>query len=102
MSIWAWVAIGILLAINIAAFVSFGLDKRRALRERERLPEWHLLTMAFFGGAAGAVLGQQIFRHKTRKQPFRTILIGAVVVNIIAAALVLSPEVREYVAGLVR
>jgi len=29
-------------------------------------------------------------------------LIGAVVVNIIAAALVLSPEVREYVAGLVR
>ena len=56
--------------------------------------------MAFLGGAAGAVLGQQIFRHKTRKQPFRTILIGAVLVNIAAAALVLSPEVREYVIGL--
>lgn len=100
MAVWMWIAIGLLIALNIAAFVSFGLDKQRALRERERLPEWHLLTMAFLGGAAGAVLGQQIFRHKTRKQPFRTILIGAVVLNIIAAALVLSPEVRDYVIGL--
>lgn len=102
MAVWMWISIGILLAINIAAFVSFGLDKQRALRERERLPEWHLLMMAFLGGAAGAVLGQQVFRHKTRKQPFRAILIGAVVVNLIAAALVLSPEVRDYVTGLVR
>ncbi len=102
MAVWVWIAIGILIALNVAAFVSFGLDKQRALRERERLPEWHLLTMAFLGGAAGAVLGQQIFRHKTRKQPFRTILIGAVVLNIVVAAFVLSPELREYVMGLVR
>ncbi len=100
MAVWMWIAIGLLIALNIAAFVSFGIDKQRALQERQRLPEWHLLTMAFLGGAAGAVLGQQIFRHKTRKQPFRTILIGAVVLNIIAAALVLSPEVRDYVIGL--
>ncbi|MCW5760233.1 MAG: DUF1294 domain-containing protein [Phenylobacterium sp.] len=95
-----WVAIAALIALNIAAFVSFGADKARAERERQRLPEWHLLTMALFGGAAGAIAGQYFFRHKTRKQPFRTLLIGAAVVNLAVAALVLSPEVRAYVAGL--
>ena len=76
MALWMWIAIGILLAINITAFVLFGVDKERALRERQRLPEAHLLWLALFGGAAGAIAGQQFFRHKTRKQPFRTLLIG--------------------------
>ncbi len=101
MTIWAWIAIGALIVINIAAFVLFGMDKERALRERRRLPEAYLLWLALLGGAAGAIAGQQIFRHKTRKQPFRTLLIGAAVVNLIVAALVLSPEVRAYLAELV-
>ena len=33
-----------------------------------------LLGLALFGGALGALLGQQLFRHKTQKQPFRTLL----------------------------
>lgn len=101
MALWMWIALGILLAINITVFVLFGMDKERALRERRRLPEAYLLWLALFGGAAGAIAGQQFFRHKTRKQPFRTLLIGAAVVNLVAAAVVLSPEVRAYLAGLV-
>lgn len=84
-------------AINIAAFVAFGIDKDRAERERQRLPENHLLLLALFGGAVGAVAGQQFFRHKTRKQPFRTLLIGALLVNIAVAVWLLSPEVRAQV-----
>jgi uncharacterized membrane protein YsdA (DUF1294 family) len=30
--------------------------------------------LAFIGGSAGAVAGQKILRHKTRKQPFRKFL----------------------------
>lgn len=101
MAIWVWVAVVALIAINITAFVLFGMDKERALRERRRLPEAYLLWLALLGGAAGAIAGQQIFRHKTRKQPFRTLLIGAAVVNLVVAAVVLSPEVRDYLAGLV-
>lgn len=101
MALWMWIALGILIAINIIAFVLFGIDKERALRERRRLPEAYLLWLALLGGAAGAIAGQQIFRHKTRKQPFRTLLIGAAVVNLVVAAVVLSPEVRAYLAGLV-
>jgi uncharacterized membrane protein YsdA (DUF1294 family) len=91
------VALIALAAVNIAAFVAFGIDKDRAERERQRLPENHLLLLALFGGAVGAVAGQQFFRHKTRKQPFRTLLIGALLVNIAVAVWLLSPEVRAQV-----
>jgi len=96
---WMVIAIVAYIAVNIAAFAAFGLDKQRAEREHQRLPEAHLLLLALFGGALGAVLGQQIFRHKTRKQPFRALLIGAVIVNIAVAAWVLSPELRAEILG---
>jgi len=91
---WMFVLLAYLVVINIAAFAAFGMDKARAERERQRLPERHLLLLALFGGAAGAIAGQYFFRHKTRKQPFRTLLIGAAVVNLAVAAVALSPEVR--------
>ncbi|WP_313102832.1 DUF1294 domain-containing protein [Brevundimonas sp.] len=62
----------ILLALSIANLIAFGLfaiDKTRARSGRRRIPERTLLTAALFGGL-GAVLGQRLLRHKTRKQPF--------------------------------
>ena len=96
MAVWAW---GLYAVVNLVAFAAFGIDKRRAERERRRLPEAHLLLLALFGGALGAVLGQQVFRHKTLKQPFRALLIGAVIVNVAVAAWVLSPEFRTQIIG---
>ena len=55
-----------LAAINAAAFVMMGADKRRARRGRWRISEKALFAAALAGGSAGAVLGMQIFRHKTR------------------------------------
>lgn len=98
---WTVIAIVAYVVLNIVTFIVYRLDKKRAERERQRLPEWHLLLLAFIGGALGAVLAQQIFRHKTKKQPFRALLICAVIINIAMAAWVLSPEVRAYIVGLV-
>lgn len=55
---------------SCAAFILYGLDKRRAGTGGRRIPErtLHLLTLA--GGGPGAFLAQQTFRHKTRKLPF--------------------------------
>ena len=61
-----------LLAVNLAAFAAMGLDKSSAIRGVERIPEHTLLTLAAAGGSLGAVAAQQLFRHKTRKQPFAT------------------------------
>lgn len=63
-----------LAAINLAAFGAMGFDKRLAEQGRRRIPERDLLTLAAIGGAPGAIAAQQVFRHKTRKEPFRTLL----------------------------
>ncbi|WP_436355986.1 DUF1294 domain-containing protein [Brevundimonas sp. CEF1] len=54
---------------NLLAFSLFAVDKARARAGGRRIPERTLLTAALFGGL-GAWLGQQLLRHKTRKQPF--------------------------------
>ena len=55
-----------LVVMDAAAFVMMGADKRRARKGRWRIPEKALFAAALAGGSAGAVLGMQIFRHKTR------------------------------------
>jgi uncharacterized membrane protein YsdA (DUF1294 family) len=59
---------------NLLAFACFGADKRAAVAGDRRIPERTLLGIAAVGGGLGAVAGQQIFRHKTRKKPFRSLL----------------------------
>lgn len=76
----------ILFGINAISFCAFGWDKALAQRNQSRIPERTLLALALFGGALGALLGQQAFRHKTKKQPFRTLLWLCALANIAVAA----------------
>ena len=57
-------------AVNFLAFAAFGIDKALAEAGRSRISEANLLGLAFSGGTPGAYAGRQLFRHKTRKQPF--------------------------------
>lgn len=36
-----------------------------------RIPENTLLILGFLGGTLGAIIGQQLFRHKTTKKSFQ-------------------------------
>lgn len=56
--------------INLASFVLYGVDKRRARRGRWRIPESALILIAVIGGSVGALGGMYLFRHKTRKPRF--------------------------------
>jgi uncharacterized membrane protein YsdA (DUF1294 family) len=78
-----------LLGVNVAAFAAFGLDKRRAARGEWRIPERRLLGLAAAGGGAGAAAAQHLFRHKTVKEPFASLLRLIVTVQAIAAAFAL-------------
>ncbi|MBL4813140.1 MAG: DUF1294 domain-containing protein [Rhodobacteraceae bacterium] len=69
-----WLVIGWLWAINIAAYLAFYFDKQAAIRHDRRISERVLLTLALFGGSLGAKAAQRVFRHKTRKHPFATLL----------------------------
>lgn len=79
-----------LVAANVAAFVAFGLDKRRARDGGRRIPEKTLLMLALLGGSPGAKIAQRRFRHKTRKQPFRTLLNLIVVAQLLLVAVLLA------------
>ncbi|MCI8582096.1 MAG: DUF1294 domain-containing protein [Dorea sp.] len=55
---------------NLAAFLVYGLDKRRARQHQWRISERTLLGLALIGGSAGALAGMYLFRHKTKKLKF--------------------------------
>lgn len=59
-----------LILINAAAFILYGIDKKRAREGRWRIPEKILFGMAVIGGGAGALAGMSFFHHKTRKPRF--------------------------------
>ena len=52
--------------MSLVALFLYAADKRRAKRKRWRIAESVLLSVGFFGGAVGALLGMRLFRHKTK------------------------------------
>ncbi len=73
-------------AINAIAFVTYGLDKKKAHRGRRRIPESTLLFLAFIGGAIGAYFGMKVFHHKTRHRKFRILIPVFIVLQAALAA----------------
>ena len=63
-----------LLVINALALMLYGIDKRRAKKNRWRISEAVLQSVAFFGGSFGALLGMHLFRHKTNHRKFKILV----------------------------
>ena len=55
-----------LVVVFLIAFTVYGADKRRAKKDRRRVPEKTLFLLALIGGSVGAWAGMYTFRHKTR------------------------------------
>lgn len=60
-----------LIAINIATFFVYGIDKWKARRSMWRIPESTLLTLAVLGGSIGAFIGMRTWHHKTMHNKFK-------------------------------
>ena len=60
-----------LLAINIATFFLYGIDKYKAKKNQWRISEATLLTMAAIGGSIGALAGMRLWHHKTMLKMFK-------------------------------
>ncbi|WP_244520028.1 DUF1294 domain-containing protein [Sinorhizobium glycinis] len=84
----------VLTSINLATYCLFWLDKQAAQRNSWRVSERMLLTFAAMGGSLGALLACRTYRHKTRKEPFRTLLLAIVTfhLGLIIATVATSPE----------
>jgi len=64
----------ILFFASVLTFVLFGYDKHLAVYNKSRIPEAVLLVFSFLGGAFGALCAMWMFRHKTQKPLFRTLV----------------------------
>lgn len=69
-----WILVIYLVIINLASFFMYGIDKRRAKKNKWRISEKTLLIMAAVGGSVGAMLGMTKFRHKTQKWKFKLLV----------------------------
>ena len=80
-----WLGVNVLYAIlggmSVIAFLFYGYDKRQAVRNRPRVPEVILHLLALLGGTPGALMGQLVFRHKTKKLSFRIVFLAIVLLQ---------------------
>jgi uncharacterized membrane protein YsdA (DUF1294 family) len=81
------------LVASAVCFAAYARDKSAAREQARRTPESTLLILGLAGGWPGGLLAQQLLRHKTVKQPFRTQFWVTVVLNVGAFI---------YLAGVIR
>lgn len=71
------------LGMSVVTFIAYAIDKEAAELKQWRTRESTLIVLGLLCGWPGAAVAQEILRHKTRKQPFRTVFWVSVGVNII-------------------
>ncbi|MDW8348123.1 MAG: DUF1294 domain-containing protein [Bacteroidia bacterium] len=72
------------LTVNLITYLTFAWDKRRAEKNKRRVPEKQLHILTLIGGSPGAWIAILRLRHKNRKFSF---LIITVLITILHAAL---------------
>ena len=66
--------LGTLIGLNLLSFALYGIDKAKAKQGAWRIPEKTLLLAALLGGSLGALLGMEVFRHKTKHWKFKLLV----------------------------
>jgi len=72
----------IYLGASAVAFLVYAWDKNAARADRRRTPESTLHWIAILGGWPGAVVAQQLLRHKSSKFTFRFVFLATIAINI--------------------
>lgn len=79
--------------VSLVLFVMYWIDKRAATRGAQRTAENTLHLFELCCGWPGALMAQQIFRHKTRKGSYQFVFWLAVLANLGALGwLLVAPE----------
>lgn len=102
-SVWpvpSWVA-WVYVVMSLLTYRLYAKDKTAALRNLWRVPEARLHWFAVLGGWPGALLAQQVLRHKTVKASFRGVFWFTVVANLSLLAALCSPTASPHIDSLI-
>ena len=75
-------------AVSLLTILFYGIDKSAAKKEKRRVSEAKLHILSLLGGWPGALLAQQIFKHKRSKSSFMRVYWVTVLVNLILLGLI--------------
>lgn len=86
------------------AYIMYAADKSAAVNDTARIQESTLHLLSLAGGWPGALIARQKLRHKTKKQPFRSVFRVTVFVNTATFVWLLTPtglsSLRSVISGL--
>jgi uncharacterized membrane protein YsdA (DUF1294 family)/cold shock CspA family protein len=91
MGLIPWQIVALYFAASIIALLMYRVDKSAARKGRWRTQESSLLLCGLIGGWPGALIAQQLFRHKSSKTEFQISFWGTVAVNSAGLGWVLTP-----------
>ena len=91
----AQIIICYLVMVNLVAFITYGIDKLKARRNKKRIQEATLLLLAIVGGSIGAWLGVKVWHHKTLHKKFKN---GIPLIIIVQIALCIYLFTNNYIA----
>jgi uncharacterized membrane protein YsdA (DUF1294 family)/cold shock CspA family protein len=82
--------------ISLMTFLLYAVDKGAAESGNRRVPEGRLHLFELLGGWPGALVGQQFFRHKTRKTSFQVSFWFNVILNLAVLSWLLAWPDAEF------
>ncbi|OWQ93016.1 hypothetical protein CDN99_00460 [Roseateles aquatilis] len=91
---------GFYMAMSLATFIVYALDKRAARLGQWRVKEATLHGLALLCGWPGALLAQHLLRHKSAKPGFRRVFWLSVVLNILGFIFLYTPLLSPFFSGL--
>ncbi|MDC8770978.1 cold shock and DUF1294 domain-containing protein [Roseateles albus] len=91
---------GAYMAMSLATFIVYAGDKRAAFKMQARVPERTLHVLALACGWPGALLAQQLLRHKSAKPAFLRRFWLTVGINVLCFVLLATPLLRQLLSVL--
>jgi uncharacterized membrane protein YsdA (DUF1294 family) len=70
------------------------IDKRRAIKNKWRIPEKTLFLFALLGGSIGSIAAMRLFRHKTKQWYFVYGMPAILIIQLVIIFLLLGKYYR--------
>ena len=79
-----------LVIMSLITFIFYGIDKKRAQKNKWRIKEATLLGLSLFLGSIGGLCGLYILRHKTKHWYFVVVNFMALIIHIVVFIYILK------------